>query len=279
MSAGKITLSGFADEISSDLQEQLDTLESLGIKHLELRGVWGRNVLSLSDGEAREIKGELDRRGFRVSAIGSPIGKIPVTDPFPAHLDQFKRALDLARLFGAPYLRLFSFFIPEGDAPAIYREEVVQRLRTMAEIAQGSGIMLLHENEKHIYGDTGERCRDLLAAVGSPLLRAVFDPANFVQCGVRPMDQAYPALRPYIEYIHVKDAVFADGAVRPAGRGDGQVRALLSALKSDGFAGFLSLEPHLAAAGTFAGYSGPELFREAALALKELLAELAWEWH
>lgn len=278
MSAGQVILSGFADEISPDLDEQLDTLASLGISYLELRGVWNRNVLSLTDAEAGEIKRELDRRGFKVSALGTPIGKIPVTDPFPPHLDQFRRALELAKLLAAPYLRLFSFFIPEGEDPGIHREEVLRRMRKMAEAAEGSGLTLVHENEKHIYGDTGARCRDLLESVNAPVLRAVFDPANFVQCGVRPMDDAYPALRPYIEYVHIKDALFADGSVRPAGRGDGQVRALLAALKAGGFSGFLSLEPHLAAAGAYAGFSGPDLFAEAARALKECLAELHWEW-
>ncbi|MDF2670048.1 MAG: xylose isomerase [Paenibacillus sp.] len=272
-----ITLTGFSDEISSDLDMQLHVLDSLGIKHLELRGVWGKNVLDLSVNEAAEIKENLDKRGFRVSAIASPIGKIKITDDFGPHLEQFERALDLAIYFGAPFIRIFSFYIADKQYDE-HRDEVFSRIQAIIQIAASRGIVLLHENESHIYGDTGVRCLDLLQSCESPNWLAAFDPANFVQCGVRPMTEAYPLLEPFIAYVHVKDALAATGQVVPAGRGDGQLRELIAALKAKGYEGYFSIEPHLAAHDPYKGRTGPELFEVAAKALQELLREANVEW-
>jgi 3-dehydroshikimate dehydratase len=271
-----VKLSGFADEISPDLNVQLDVLEELNIHYLELRGVWGKNVLALSDQEVQTLKAELDNRGVKVSAIGSPIGKIKIDDPFEPHLADFRRAIALAEYLEAPYIRIFSFFVPEGQADA-YRSKVLERMRALLKEAEGHPVILLHENERHIYGDIPRRCHDILATLASPQLRMTFDPANFVMCGVRPFAEGYRMLKDYVEYVHVKDGLLAEKRVVPAGKGDGEVRELLSALKARGFDGFLSLEPHLAQAGEFSGFSGPELFGVAVGALRGLLRELEIE--
>ncbi|NLY29208.1 MAG: sugar phosphate isomerase/epimerase [Firmicutes bacterium] len=267
-------LSGFADEISPVLDEQLRVLEEEGIRHLELRGVWGKNVVALDDGEVKRIRKSLDAGGFRVSAIGSPIGKIGIEDPFPPHLDDFRRILDIAAALDAGYIRIFSFYIPEGKPPEIYRNQVLDRLSAMLEAAEGSQVMLLHENESGIYGNTAERCKDLLDSLAKGSFRAIFDPANFIQQQQKPFTHCYPLLKDYVEYCHIKDAVMADGKVVPAGEGDGEIPELLQVLSDKGYTGFLSLEPHLAVAGRAGGYSGPELFRKAAGALKQILDDL-----
>ena len=272
------TLTGFADEISPELEEQLETLAQESMGYMELRSVWNTNVLDLTDEELGRVKSATAQRGIRISSIGSPIGKVPVTEPFGPHLERFRRALYAADVMEAPYIRVFSFFVPEGQEPGHYRDEVIDRMGIMASQAENSGITLLHENEKDIYGDVPSRCLDLLASVGSPALRAAWDAANFVQCGVRPYREGYVSLRPYVEYVHVKDALSGSDEVVPAGEGDGQLPETLSALRASGFDGFFSLEPHLASAGTFSGFSGPELFRKAAGAFKELLRKQGIEW-
>jgi sugar phosphate isomerase/epimerase len=272
------TLTGFADEISPELEEQLETLAQESIGYMELRSVWDTNVLDLSDDELDRIKYATAQRGLRISSIGSPIGKVPVTDPFGPHLERFRRALRAADVMEAPYVRVFSFFIPEDQQPVHYREEVIDRMGIMAGEAEDSGVTLLHENEKEIYGDVPSRCLDILAGVGSPALRAAWDAANFVQCGVRPYKEGYAPLRPYVEYVHVKDALSGSDRVVPAGEGDGQLPETLSALRASGFDGFFSLEPHLASAGVYSGFSGPEMFRKAAGAFKELLRRQGIEW-
>ena len=273
------TLTGFADEISPDLEEQLETLDAESMRFMELRSVWNKNVLDLTDRELGGIKTALSDRGIGVSSIGSPIGKIPVADPFEPHLEHFRRALQAARILGAPYVRVFSFFIPKGEDPTSYRDEVLGRMGALAREAEGSGVTLLHENEKEIYGDVPERCREILEEVDSPALRAAWDAANFVQCGVtRPYSEGFEALRPFVEYVHVKDAVAETGGVVPAGEGEGELRETVSALRASGFDGFFSLEPHLASAGSYSGFSGPELFSRAAGAFKGLLREQDIEW-
>jgi sugar phosphate isomerase/epimerase len=272
------TLSGFADEIDPDLDVQLQTLAGTSIKHIELRGVWGKNVLALSDDELERVKAKLDASGVRVSAVGSPIGKIGIGDEFEPHVEKFRRAMDAAAILEAPYVRIFSFFLPEGEEPGQYRGAVLDRMERLVRLAEERGVTLAHENERHIYGETPARCHDLLATIDSPRLRAVWDPTNFVIGGVRPHDEGYALLRPYLAYVHVKDAVAISGTVVPAGEGDGQLRATLTALRDDGYDGFFSLEPHLAKAGQFGGFSGIGEFRRAADAFKGLLEELGIGW-
>jgi sugar phosphate isomerase/epimerase len=272
-------LSGFADEISADPAEQLAVLAAESISHLELRSAWSTNVADFSDAQLVSFRAALGAAGVRVSAIGSPIGKIDIGAPLRPELDRMRRVAEIAGQLNATIVRVFSFFIPPGQPPRRYRQQVIDRLAALTDIAREHGLVLAHENEKLIYGDIPERCADLITTIGSPALRATFDAANFVQCGVRPHSQGYDLLRPYLVYVQIKDALAATGAVVPAGEGDGQVRDTLSALTGEGFDGFLSLEPHLAMAGQFGGFSGPEGFRRAAHALKALLSELdaAWE--
>jgi sugar phosphate isomerase/epimerase len=269
-----VTLSGFADEISPDPREQLATLAAESITHLELRSAWSVNVADFTAAQIAELTAMLRDAGVRVSAIGSPVGKIPIAARFGPELDRMRRIAATARELGTAIVRVFSFFVPPGDPPGRHRTQVIDRMAALAEIAADQGLVLAHENEKEIFGDTPGRCADLISSVNSPALRATFDAANFVQCGVRPFDEAYGPLRPYLVYLQVKDALMATGKVVPAGEGDGQVRETLAALRDSGFAGYMSLEPHLAQAGRHGGFSGPEGFTRASRSLKFILNEL-----
>ncbi len=273
-----VTLSGFADEISPEPREQLATLAAESITHLELRSAWSVNVADFTGEQLAGFRSMLDDAAVRVSAIGSPIGKIPVGAPLGPELERMRRIAGTARELGTTIVRVFSFFIPPGEPPERHRQQVIDRMAALAAIASEHGLILAHENEKEIYGDTADRCHDLITSVDSPALRATFDAANFVQCGIRPFTQAYHLLRPYLVYLQVKDALATTGQVVPAGHGDGQVRETLAALRDSGFAGFVSLEPHLAQAGRHGGFSGPDGFSRAAQALKSLLTELSIPW-
>jgi len=277
-----IRLSAFADEISPNLPEQIAILKRENITHIDLRGVWNINVLDLSDEQAISVKESLEGHGIKVAAIGSPIGKVPIDSPFDEHLERFERAIKLAHLFGTPLVRIFSFYPPAEIASDIidldsWRGEVVWRLREMTTRARAAGITLLHENEKDIYGDTIARCVDLLQECNDSHFQAVFDPANFIQCGQIPYPDAYEALRPWLRYVHVKDAL-PDGDVVAAGEGAARWPELLERLRQDGYDGFFSLEPHLASAGTYQGFSGPDLFRYASQALQQMLQSMGWEY-
>src|SRR5436309_15694113 len=108
------TLSAFADEITPDPQQQVAVLKACGVRHIELRSIHKTNVLDLTDLQVREFKALLDHHGFRLSAIGSPIGKIRIDQPFEPHLQRFERALALCKVFDTPNIRLFSYYPPEG---------------------------------------------------------------------------------------------------------------------------------------------------------------------
>lgn len=240
-------LSAFGDEIAAALNIQLEILSSHNIKFIEMRGVNGRSIADFSINEAREIKKQLDERGISVSAIGSPIGKIKVNDNFDEHLELFNKLLDIARVLDTSYIRVFSFYIPKGDKPEVYKDDILLKMKRLTDRAAEKGIILLHENEKDIYGDTAERCLEIVEYVNSPNLRLTFDPANFAQCKVEAYPHAYKLLRKHIEYVHIKDAIFESGHVVPAGLGDCKILEMLKDLKVSGYKGFLSIEPHLAA--------------------------------
>ena len=195
-----IRLSAFADEISQNPVEQVDVLTAHGIKHIEFRAIHGTNVLDLTDGQHAEFRDLLRVRGFGLSAIGSPIGKIRITEPFDEHLSRFDRALDLANFYQAPRIRVFSFYIPPGDDPAIHRAEVMSRMAQLAQRAADRQVTLFLENEKGIYGDTATRVADIIETVGSPFLSHAFDPANYVEVG-QSIDDAWSRLRGHCETL------------------------------------------------------------------------------
>ncbi len=240
-------ISGFADEIDSNFDIQLEGLTKLGIGYIEPRGINGKNISELNEDEAKEVKAKLDAAGIKVSSIGSPIGKIDINGDFEHHKEVLRRVIRTAKILDAKYIRVFSFFVPAGQA-ADYKEKVLAQFKEMVDIAAENDVILLHENEKDIYGDVPERCLDLIEYVNSPALGVVFDPANFVQCGVD-TKKAFEMLKNHITYMHIKDAR-ADGTVVPAGFGIGNVPEILQTLKEMGYEGFTSLEPHL---GSFEG--------------------------
>lgn len=245
---GNYVLSAFADEYSKDLREQLAALRRFGIDFLEVRHVNGKNVSLLSRKEARELKETLDGFGIRASAIGSPLGKIALDGDLDGHFETARQVFETANLLGTPFVRVFSFYPPEGRPIADLRDEVFAAMQRMVLLAREFGITLCHENEARIYGDVPARCKELLDAFGGEI-RCVFDMGNFVLEGVDPLP-AYRLLKDHVAYFHIKDAL-AEGAIVPAGTGDAKIREILTehaATEKEDF--FVSLEPHLQ---TFAG--------------------------
>lgn len=250
----KFIISGFADEIDSNVIKQFEHINTLGISYFEPRGIDGKNISELNDEEVEILTEKMKKYNIKASSIGSPIGKIGINDDFEPHIEKLKRVIAIAKKLDAKYIRMFSFFIPEGENADNYRDEVLRRMTVMTKIAKEEGIILLHENEKDIYGDIKERCLDLVKTINSPNLRCVFDPANFVQCGENTIE-AFNLLKEYVVYMHIKDSK-ENGDVVPAGSGNGNIKEIITALYKDGYEGFLSLEPHL---GSFTGLNDLEL--------------------
>lgn len=246
-------ITGFSDEIDSNVKVQFEELNRIGIEFYEPRFINDKNIADLDVKETEELLELMKKHGIKASSIGSPIGKISITDDFEPHFEKFKNVVRIAKTLGTKYIRMFSFFVAPEDC-AKYRNEVISRLSRLIEYAKAEDVVLLHENEKDVYGDTVERCVDLMKELYCDNFKAVFDPANFVQCK-QDTKEGFRVLSPYIEYMHIKDAVKEDGKIVPSGEGDGNIEYILGKLKEKGYNGFLSLEPHL---GSFSGLENLE---------------------
>jgi sugar phosphate isomerase/epimerase len=267
-----LQLSAFADEIGPSLDDQIRVCRANGVSNFELRGVSGLNVMDFDDALRAEIKTKLADNGLGVISIGSPIGKVAVDKPWGEHLDRFKKAVEIAEYFCAPFIRVFSYYPAggEGKGPIDpHRDEILRRFREKCDYLSGRPVVMVHENEKGIYGDTGRRCQDLMTSVDSPKLRTAFDFANFVQVKEHPAEN-WRLLKPYTVHIHIKDGRMSDGHIVPAGEGDGQIGPILEDAYKSGYRGFVSMEPHLKVAGHSHGETGPELFGVAVTALRTL---------
>lgn len=276
-------LSAFADEISPDPREQIAVLKLCDVRHIEFRSIHKTNVLALSDEQIREFKKLLDGEGFQLSAIGSPVGKVPIDSPFDIHLDKLKRAVELCQVFGTPNIRVFSFYPPGNDPnfdPAhwpAHREEVIRRMRAMAEFAELSKITLFHENEHRIFGDAPDRVRDILASVNSPALRAAYDAANYVFGGFDPVE-GWEKTKAFTAHFHIKDwkrggpAAGHEHGVIP-GTGDGNIPYSIRAAAAAGYHGYAVMEPHLRGGGPTGGFTGPDLFPLAVKAFRKILRD------
>ena len=238
-------ISGFYDEVSSDLKKQLQVMAGLGEKYLCPRSVNGKNIADYTAEEfERDILPILNSAGVKLSSIGSPIGKIPLGDgaAYEAQKRKLKELIKIAKLTGCRYIRCFSFFADEPDKKS---KAVTDRFRGFLELAEGSDIVLLHENEKKIYGDISRRVLELYQSLGHPLFKLCFDASNYVQCGEDPL-KAYEATKAYTVYYHMKDC---DGPAKievPLGTGDGKIKEIIADLTANGYDGFLTLEPHTA---------------------------------
>lgn len=248
-------ISGFSDEISSNINIQFEVLGKLGMKYFEPRGVNGKSISVLNDEEVIALKAKMDECGIKASSIGSPVGKIKLTDDFEAHFEMFKRVVKTAKMLDCKYIRVFSFYHEGGEWTADERAQVLAQLKKLIEYAKKEDVILLHENEKDIYGDIASRCLDVMKEVACDNFKAVFDPANFIQSG-QDTKEAYEMLKDFVVYMHIKDAMNEDGKVVPAGHGDGNLKYILDDIMANGFDGFLSLEPHL---GSFEGLADLEL--------------------
>ena len=237
--------SAFADEYSPALDEQIKGLLENNVHLIEPRGIDGTNISDLSSEKAMEVKSKLDAAGIGISALGSPIGKIKITDDFEEHKLKLRRTCEIAKILGATRIRMFSFFMPKDcDDYSPYRDEVMARIGAMLDIADEYEIQLCHENEKGIYGDTPERCLEIVKEFEGRI-GCVFDPANFIQVGATPFPESFEMLAPYITYMHIKDCV-RNGMVVVAGTGIGCIPEMFAVLNRTVKGEMnVTVEPHL----------------------------------
>ena len=272
-------LSAFADEVTDDFLGQVKYLSKENVGYIEPRFINKKNIMDLNKRQLNEAKKMIKNHGLKVSAIGSPIGKVRLDEPFEPHLDKFKHAVDLALLFETPYIRMFSYYAPQGQNIDDYRDQVMERMAAKIEVLtkEDVDVTMVHENEAKIYGHTAEHCVDIVETINSPKLRLVYDPANFVWAEkiTDNVKSCWPVMKPYVVHIHIKDwKLGAKDVGSIPGEGDGQIKELLAELAAMDYDGCLTMEPHLQAGGQFGGSTGPELFSKAIAAVRDLAAEV-----
>jgi sugar phosphate isomerase/epimerase len=242
-----LKISGFSDEISSDFDTQLEVVSKLGMNYISLRGIDGKNIGDFTVDEVKNnVLPRLQEKEINVSSIGSPIGKVFINDEegFEKQKKMLHSLSQIANLLNCKYIRIFSFYIPKGEDPDHYKEEVISKIKEFTAIAKQYEVVLVHENEKDIYGDIARRCHEILTEVNSPCFKGIFDFANFVQCG-EDAQRCYDLLKNEIVYIHIKDAVSTDSQNVVCGTGEGKIPEILAQFIRSGYKGFLTLEPHL----------------------------------
>ena len=237
-------ISACSDEISTDLAIALDVLEQEDIQHVDIRGIWGSNVTNLSDEQASQARHMLKERGFKVTALSTPIGKTKITADFGPEVARFSRALELAQGFETPYVRVFSFYASEAEAKS-YRSEALRRLQQLCEMAEPYGVILAHENEEG--GFCAWRPEECLAFHQElpDNFRNLFEPCSFTVMNYDAYTEALPVLRPYTAYVHMRDTKRGTTEYSVVGAGDVRWLDILADLKLHNFKDYLTLEPHL----------------------------------
>ncbi len=270
----KITLAAFSDEIADSLKGQIEGLKRNDIYLTELRSIEGKSVAKFSEQESKEYATTLKNEGIGVWAIGSPLGKVDISVDFEQYKDTVKKICETALIFGTDKVRVFSFFNALND-----REKVMDYLGKMVEIAKNYGVILYHENEKGIYGETADRVLDIMNNVKG--LKFVYDPANYLQAD-EPSQKTIELFHKKTDYFHIKDVIMKTGELVPAGCGDGDINEIIRRIDRDVT---FTLEPHLAVFACledidrygikvkFKFTSGNESFDCAVASLKKLLLQ------
>ena len=265
------TLSGFADEIDPDLKTQCATLNDLGITHIEFRSAWDTNVLDLTDEQVDEAAAILAAHDLAVSSIGSPLGKIDIDDDFDAHLARADRALAVAQRLGAPFIRIFSFFLRPDQAPEQPPRRGAAADGRARRAAAPPASCCCTRTRRTSTATSPTACstsssRSARRPCGWPGTRPTScrwasprSPTGTRSCARTPST------------CRSRTRCWPTGDVVPAGEGDGQVRETVRALAADGFDGFFSMEPHLGSYNELGALSGPANFTRATRAFTAIL--------
>jgi len=257
---------GIGDEASNSLDDQIQAHQELGWKHIELRNIDGVCVTDLCDRSFEQVVEKVMDAGLAVSGFASQLCNW--ARPISIHPDidiaELRRAIPRMQRMGCQYLRIMSY--PNQDWPEEqWKEETLERLRKLADIAEDAGIKLAHENCSGWGGKSPETMLEMIEEVNSPSLTLIWDTGNPVRFGDDPWD-FYQQVKEHVEYIHIKDARREDdGSITYTypGEGEGAVREVLADLKERNFDGPVSIEPHLEAViheGSSGG-SGEEAYR------------------
>lgn len=263
-----------SDEVSEDFARSCELIRGWGLAQVELRILWGKNVLQLSDEELERSKRIVDEHGLQVTAIASPVFKAPLdgqprsvkadfalpgSESFEAQLELLERACDLCDFFGTRLIRVFTFWKEPWSEELL--ETISSKLLQAASLAQARDVVLAVENEPVCSVGTGQElgklCRILQREAPESVrshIGVLWDPGNALAAGEpSPYPEGYEALGACnIVHVHLKDLTFGkDGRPQfvPVGQGHVDYRGQLLRLAEDGYTGAFVLEPHYRPSG------------------------------
>lgn len=247
------TLSAFADEAAPSCTSQIAALQRGGLKRLDLRSIDGHNISVLPPEVAREVKSQLDGAGISVQMLGSPLGKIDIADDFESDLAKLRHIASVAPILDCHAVRIFSYYNKAGASHPEWMAKSLSRLEVLRDEAKNLGLVLFHENERHIFGDLGDDVLQI-AALRDANFKLIFDFDNFNQSGEDVL-ATWHKLKTATDAFHLKDST-ADNKHVPAGHGNGKIPEILEAAVAIGWSGMVAIEPHLSHSGAVAA-TGP----------------------
>ena len=242
---------GISDEAGQPIETQIKAHRELGWKYLEVREVDKENLTLMSDEKFEEVYRKVSESGMKVSCFGGAVGNwaTKISGDFKKDFDEVKRAIPRMKKFATKYLRVMSW-PNDKDNPwsdEDWGKEAIKRSKELSKLAEDAGIVLVHENCSGWAAKTDKMLR-IYREVNSPAFRLMFDTGNVVAYKDGDSFENYMKLKPYIEYVHIKDYTTVDGklAATYPGEGEGKVKGDMADLKSSGYEGFVSIEPHMA---------------------------------
>lgn len=247
---------GFADEAEKSLDGQIATLKEAGWSAIELRLIDGKNVCDQSDDDWAATRARLQAADIQIVGFGGQIGNWarPITSDFQKDLDELRRVAPRMREVGTKFLRIMSYPNPEEHPlpREEWKAETVRRLKELATIAEGEGVVLAHENCSG-YGADAAGWLELAEAVNSPALQLILDTGNnsLHDNNNEATWEFYQATRDHITHVHIKSAkANPDGGdwITCHVDEDPVQRRILADLEKHGYHGWLSIEPHIKAA-------------------------------
>jgi sugar phosphate isomerase/epimerase len=237
------------DEISQDLDLAAAMIKRFGLDQMEIRTAWDVRIDNMTPEQLQRIKDTAQRNRLGVVCLATPFLKCDLGNraEYLEHLQILRHSIVAAHTLGARIIRTFTFW-KQGDLMPHF-DAIVDAYAEPARIAAGEGVVLAVENEPACYVGTGAEAADFLAAVDSPVVRAVWDPGN--ACWTereRAVPDGYERIKPFIAHVHVKDVKLKGEGGQPEatvlGQGDVDIPGQLAALVRDGYTGCASLETH-----------------------------------
>jgi len=232
------------DEISQDFDHAVKVASELGVQYVEIRSLWNKNIVYLSDSEFLEMRNIVRKYNLQISNISSPAFKTYISDEneFKEHLKILKRAIELTKSLDLSFTRIFTFWF-EGTLDK-YMDRLIERFKYAIDIASDEGVLLAIENEYSCIIGTGMETRKFLDKLNSKWVKVLWDPGNAFFAREDPYPTGFKAIKDFIIHVHLKDASVDNGHFvwKPIGKGSINFKDMFKEMKGANYV--LSLETH-----------------------------------